>query len=218
MAPSPKARDSKLSPDVRVRTWNDHIRDDDELETTGAGETTALEEKSPRDTQATRTLRSLWKNGWLLELLSAGASVLAFVAIIAALGHYDGCTIPTLPLGATVSLLAFFLRPWLTIASVAERRSFHPCHHIKSYDDDVDCGGVWTIQMAQVCRKASQKAPRPASVRRRKPGPSGISGAATQYSPKVACCIGSHYNDCFAWLRPISPIPDPHRRPDYLFG
>ena len=154
MAINSNARIHKLPGYVSVSTGNDRWNGDLALEDTDIGNTdeTPLEEKHPYDTQPER---SYWKCSWIWEILSAGASVCAFVAIIVVLNHYDERAIPTLPLGMTVSLDNFYTQLGLTRSPLAQRPRLHPCHRIKSYDDDGDCGCDWAMQMAQICREAS---------------------------------------------------------------
>jgi hypothetical protein len=149
-----KARMHKLPSYVSVSTGSDRWNGDLALEDTDFGNTdeTPPEEKHPYDTQPER---SYWKSSWIWEILSAGASVCAFVAIIVVLNHYDERAIPTLPLGVTVILDNFYTQLGLTRSSVAQRPHLHPGHRIKSYDDDGDCGGDWAMQMAQIYREAS---------------------------------------------------------------
>lgn len=108
MALKPKARMHKLPNDVSVSTGSDHLDGDHELEDTESGNIDEVpsEEKHP---YARRLESSFWKSNWIWEILSATASVSAFVAIIIVLIHYDERAIPTLQVAIIEARLERFL-------------------------------------------------------------------------------------------------------------
>ncbi|KAK5125934.1 hypothetical protein LTR85_011289 [Meristemomyces frigidus] len=108
MASTSKAPTYQLSNYVSVSTGNDHLHGDLAREDAESGNT----EEMPLDEKlsyAIRPVRSFWMKDWIWEILSAAASISAFVAIIVVLKRYDERTIPTLPLGVTLNGLVSIL-------------------------------------------------------------------------------------------------------------